>query len=130
MARCVPDARLLQGVAQEGEPGPGGRRRPRVAEGCLSLGVTGSWNTTVAEPIAQTGPPRRAGRPLRDLCKTEDKGRLVHLMPDGPTPVLASYEKELIRDSVEHKKLEQVLVKCGEFECVQLDGDSSVTFRA
>lgn len=101
----------------------------------LSLGVGGLMeHDQWLEPIVRSVTSGRHGELVDRYetlkCKTEDKGRLVHLMPDGPTPVLASYEKELIRDSVEHKKLEQVLVKCGEFECVQLDGDSSVTFRA
>ena len=128
----VPDARPLQGVAQENQDLEDVDAH-EWRKAALSLGVGGliehdQW----LEPIVRSVTSGRHGELVDRYetlkCKTEDKGRLVHLMPDGPTPVLASYEKELIRDSVEHKKLEQVLVKCGEFECVQLYGDSSVPF--
>ena len=67
--------------------------------------------------------------------RTEEKGRLLHL--EGHLIKSKSTEQELIQglrrpnsDSEEHGQPARVLVRCGEFECEQLDGDGSVTFRA
>jgi len=56
--------------------------------------------------------------------RTEEKGRLVCL--EGQELVKELYNSE----EEEEQQPARVLVRCGELECEQLDGDGCVTFRA
>ena len=108
-------------------------------QAALSLGVGGlleehRW----LEPIVRSLTAGRHEELVEQYdalkSRTEEKGRLLHL--EGHLIKSKSTEQELIQglrrpnsDSEEHGQPARVLVRCGEFECEQLDGDESVTFR-
>ena len=98
----------------------------------LSLGVGGGLHEPSnrwLEPIARSVTMGRWSTELVDAfnklkTRTEEKGRLVCL--EGQELVKELYNSE----EEEEQQPARVLVRCGELECEQLDGDGCVTFRA